>query len=56
MQCCAECAASLGFEPRIILAEGGNDTYKATGLLDWDSVLSVPVELARRPPAWLYSY
>src|SRR5205085_12610066 len=28
--------------------------YKVTGLLDWDSALSVPLVLARKPPAWLW--
>ena len=42
------------FQPRnIIIVEGGNDRSKVTGLLDWDEVLSVPLVLARKPPAWL---
>ena len=42
------------FEPRNIMVEGGNGQYEATGLLDWDSVRSVPLVLARKPPAWLW--
>ena len=42
------------FQPRNIIVEGGNDRYKVTGLLDWDEVLSVPLVLARKPPAWLW--
>ena len=41
------------FQPRNIIVEGGNDQSKVTGLLDWDEVLSVPLVLARKPPAWL---
>ena len=36
------------------MVEGGNGLYKVTGLLDWDSALSVPLVLARKPPAWLW--
>ena len=42
------------FEPRNIMVEGENGIYKVTALLDWDSVRSVPLVLARRPPAWLW--
>ena len=42
------------FEPQNIMAEGENDHYRVTGLLDWDSALSVPLVLARKPPAWLW--
>ena len=43
------------FEPRNIMVERGTDgQYKVTGLLDWDGVLSVPLVLARKPPAWLW--
>ena len=42
------------FEARNIMVEGGNGLYKVTGLLDWGSVLSVPLVLARKPPAWLW--
>jgi hypothetical protein len=41
------------FELWNIMVEAGNDLCKVTGLLDWDSVLSVPLVLARTPPAWL---
>ena len=42
------------FELRNIMVEGENGLYKVTGLLDWGSVLSVPLVLARKPPAWLW--
>lgn len=28
--------------------------WEITGVLDWDDVLSVPLVLARKPPAWLW--
>ena len=42
------------FEPRNIMVERGNGICKVTGLVDWDRVLSVPLVLARKPPAWLW--
>ena len=42
------------FQPRNIMVEGRDDGYKVSGLLDWDEVLSVPLVLARKPPAWLW--
>lgn len=42
------------FEPRNIMVERGNGQYKVTRVLDWDSILSVPLVLARKPPAWLW--
>ena len=42
------------FEPRNLMVEGVDGQYKVTGVLDWDEVLSVPLVLARQPPAWLW--
>ena len=55
-----ECSVGLNalhhrdHEPRHKVVEVGSDQYKATGLLDWGEVLSVPLVLAGQPPAWLW--
>lgn len=39
-----------------ILVEKKNDVWTVTGVIDWDSIISVPRILSRCPSVWLWRY
>ncbi|KAI4198194.1 MAG: hypothetical protein LQ350_005430 [Teloschistes chrysophthalmus] len=45
-------------EPRNIIVSFSNpcNTWKITGLIDWDKVQALPLPLARTPPAWVWHF
>ena len=41
-------------EPRNIMVDQSNGTWRISGVIDWDDAVSVPRPMARRPPAWIW--
>ena len=43
-------------EARNIMVENTNGSWKVTGIIDWDDAMSLPRPLARKPPAWFWTW
>ena len=43
-------------EPRNIMVEKSNDTWRICGIIDWDDALALARPLARRPPNWIWDF
>ncbi|KAL8836943.1 MAG: hypothetical protein Q9170_002704 [Blastenia crenularia] len=43
-------------EPRNIMVQHLNGSWKITGVIDWDEALALPVPLARQPPNWIWDF
>lgn len=43
-------------EPRNLMVEKSDGTWKISGVIDWDDALALPRPLARRAPDWIWDF
>ena len=43
-------------EPRNIMVEKVEGSWKLCGIIDWDNAIALPRPLARKPPSWIWDF